>query len=47
MTTSPPTAVYDAMVMLQWAAQPPQRQHATVAALSSDQLRLAMSRGLL
>ena len=43
----PPLAVYDAMVMLQWAAQPPGgRQHATVTALSNGQLRLAMSQKL-
>ena len=35
------------MVMLQWAALPPQRQHTTVTALSSGQLRLAMSRQML
>ena len=49
--TPPPTprAVYDAMVMLQWAALPPQgpRRHATVTALSTGRLRLAMSRRLL
>lgn len=45
----PPKAVYDAMVMLQWAALPPDgsRQHATVTALSSGRLRLAMSQQLL
>ena len=44
----PPLAVYDAMVMLQWAALPPQgRQHATVTALTTGQLRLAMSQHLL
>ena len=44
-----PRAVYDAMVMLQWAALPPVpgRQHATVTALTSGQLRLAMSQALL
>ena len=47
MTKPPPKAVYDAMVMLQWATLPPQRQHATVTALSSGRLRLAMSRRLL
>ncbi len=47
MTTPPPRAFYDAMVMLQWAALPPQRQHTTVTALSSGQLRLAMSRQML
>jgi putative PIN family toxin of toxin-antitoxin system len=36
------------MVMLQWAALPPGgRQHATVTALSSGQLRLAISQQLL
>ncbi len=47
--TSPPRAIYDAMVMLQWAALPPQgpRSHATVTALSTGRLRLAMSLRLL
>jgi putative PIN family toxin of toxin-antitoxin system len=42
-------AVYDAVVMLQWAALPPEpdRQHATVAALTSGRMRLAMSQPLL
>jgi putative PIN family toxin of toxin-antitoxin system len=45
----PSLAVYDAMVMLQWAATPaePNRQHATVSALTSGQIRLAMSQRLL
>lgn len=37
-------AVYDAMVFLQWAARPSKdQQHATVTALTSDQVRLCMS----
>lgn len=42
-------AVYDAVVMLQWAALPlePERQHATVTALTSGRMRLAMSQPLL
>lgn len=42
-------AVYDAVVMLQWAASPvePGRQHATVTALTSGRIRLAMSQPLL
>ena len=46
---TPPRAVYDAMVMLQWAALPADgtRQHATINALSSGRLRLAMSQALL
>jgi predicted nucleic acid-binding protein len=44
----PPRAVYDAMVMLQWAALPENgRQHATVAALTAGQVRLPMSQPLL
>lgn len=45
----PVLAIYDSMVMLQWAAQPPdaQRQHATVTALVTGAVRLAMSRALL
>jgi putative PIN family toxin of toxin-antitoxin system len=44
----PPRAVYDAMVMLQWAALPQAgRQHATVTALTSGRVRLAMSQRLL
>jgi putative PIN family toxin of toxin-antitoxin system len=49
---SPPRAgtgaVYDAMVFLQWVALPPQgRQHATLTALSTGRLRLAISQKLL
>jgi len=42
-------AVYDTVVMLQWAALPPNsgRQHATVTALTSRRIRLAMSQPLL
>jgi len=49
LTPSTPRAVYDAMVILQWAALPPEgsRRHATVIALSTGRLRLAMSQRLL
>lgn len=45
----PDLAVYDSMVMLQWAARSPQsnRQHATIGALMNGKIRLAMSRELL
>jgi putative PIN family toxin of toxin-antitoxin system len=41
-------AVFDTMVMLQWAALPaqPDRQHATVRALTEGRIRLAMSQRL-
>ena len=45
---APPCTVYDAMVMLQWAALPEGgRQHATLTAVSVGQLHLAMSQRLL
>ena len=42
-------AVYDAMVIFQWAALPeePNREHATVRAITSGEIRLAMSQPLL
>ena len=45
----PPLAVYDAMVLLQWAALPPEpvRQHTSVRALVDGRIRLAMSQRLL
>ena len=47
-TGATPCVVYDAMIMLQWAALPEGgRQHATLTFLSTGQLRLAMSQTLL
>lgn len=40
-------AVYDTMVLLQWAALPEGRHHATIRALYDDTIRLCMSQALL
>jgi len=40
-------AVYDSMVVFQWAALPPGREHATIRLLQSGQIRLCMSASLL
>lgn len=46
--TMPYSAIYDAMVVLQWAAlpTPAERQHATVRAIVNGEIRLCMSQPL-